>query len=362
MIIPRLDSFGGGEKYFLECVGRWQDEHDITLYTTSLNEDLISEYKIKTDVEIIKPLIHNKGLSLMTLPLEMRKLSDKIGNHEVYNPHLFPTNLIKKHPTVWVPHEPPRMLYDLKNYTLERKDLSLSKKILFKYFSPLIKYVNLKYTQSDEIVANSLYSKKYLERVYKKQVNNVVYPGVDWERFIVKKGNKNILLVVNRLFPEKRVDLAIKSLKYLGDHVLWIVGTGPHEKILKKLVSDLDLEKRVFFWGHVNEDKLREIYAECFCTIFTPIREPFGMVALESMAAGKPVIGSNEGGFTEIMANKKHGFLVNPYPKIIAEKIGYLTENSEVYKKMSENCIKTAKYYSWDKMSQELLEILKSAI
>lgn len=360
MIIPRLESIGGGEKFFMECLLRWQNKNDITIYTTYLNENLIEEFGIKSDIEIIKPLIKNKGINLMTLPFEMGRLSDKIGNHEVYNPHLFPTNLIQNHPSVWFPHEPPRMLYDLKEYILKRKDLSLSKRSLFKSFSPFIRYINFKHTQSDEIVANSFYSKEYLEKVYKREVGHVVYPGVDWERYAIKRGNENILLVVNRLFPEKRVDLAIKALQYLEDHILWIVGTGTHEKKLQKLVLDLGLEKRVKFWGYVSEIKLREIYSECFCTIFTPLREPFGMVALESMAAGKPVIGCKEGGFTEIIENGNHGFLIDPEPEKIAEKIIYLRENEDVYKKMSENCIKTAKIYSWDKTSNELLTILES--
>jgi glycosyltransferase involved in cell wall biosynthesis len=360
MIIPRLDSIGGGEKFFLECLVRWQKTNDVTVYTTSLNEDLIKEFGIKAPIEIINPLIKNRGLNLMTLPFEMGRLSEQIGKHDIYNPHLFPTNLIKNHPSVWCPQEPPRMLYDLKEYIFTRKDLPFYKRILFRSFSPFITNINSKNTQSDEIVANSLFSKKYLEDVYKKDVGHVVYPGVDWERYNIKKGNENVLLVVNRLFPEKRVDLAIKSLQYLDDHVLWIVGNGSHKMILQKLVSDLGLEDRVKFWGYVNEEKLRNIYSECFCTIFTPLREPFGMVALESMAAGKPVIGCNEGGFTEIMENNKHGFLVDPEPEKIAEKISYLKENKDIYKKMSKNCLKTAKIYSWEKTSSDLLNILKS--
>jgi glycosyltransferase involved in cell wall biosynthesis len=203
MIIPRLDSIGGGEKFFLECLVRWQKRNDVTVYTTSLNDDLIKEFGIRANVEIIKPVIKNKGLNLMTLPFEMGRLSEQIGKHDIYNPHLFPTNLIKNHPSVWCPQEPPRMIYDLKEYLLKREDIPLYKRLLFRYFSPFIKNINFKNTQSDEIVANSLFSKKYLEEVYKRDVGYVVYPGVDWERYTIKNGKENILLVVNRLFPEK---------------------------------------------------------------------------------------------------------------------------------------------------------------
>lgn len=359
MIIPRFETIGGGEKFFIECLMRWKKKNDITIYTTSLNENLIQEFNIDLDVKILNPLIKNKELNLMTLPFEIGKLSGKIGNHEVYNTHLFPTNLIKKQPVIWVPQEPPRMIYDLKNFIKKRQDLSLYKKILFSFFSPFIKYINHKNTNPDQIVANSFYSKKYLEKVYKREVEHVVYPGVDWKRYKINQGNENIILVVNRLFPEKRIDLAIKALSYLENYILWIVGTGPYEKILKKLILKLGLENRVKFWGQVSEKKLLELYSSCFCTIFTPLREPFGMVALESIAAGKPVIGCKIGGFTEIIQNNKHGFLVEPKPEKIAEKIIFLSKNDDIYHKMSKNCIKTAKIYSWDKTANELLNILK---
>lgn len=358
MIIPKLDSIGGGEKFFLECLSRWQMNNDVTVYTTSFNENLLKEFRINVNVELIKPIIKNPSLSLMTLPLEMKGLSKKIGKHDVYNPHLFPTNLIKNKPSVWYPHEPPRMLYDLKKYLMKRNDISLFKKILFYSYSDILKYINDHYTTVNEIVANSYYTKNYLENVYKKNINHVIYPGVDWENYKFKKGKENIILVVNRLFPEKRVDLAIKSMEFLKDYVLWIVGDGVYSETLKKLVLEMGLENRVKFWEKVSEKKLIELYSECFCTVFTPLREPFGMVALESMASGKPVIGCNNGGFTEIVKNGIHGFLIDPYPKKIAEKIIYLSENKDLYEKMCKECRMESQKYSWNSTSENLYNIL----
>lgn len=358
MIIPKLDSIGGGEKFFLECLSRWQIKNDVTVYTTSFDEELLKEFQINANVELIKPIIKNPSLSLMTLPLEMKKLGNKIGKHDVYNPHLFPTNLIKNKPSVWCPQEPPRMLYDLKKYLMKRNDISLFRKLLFYSYSDMLKYINDNYTTVNEIVANSYYTKNYLENVYKKNINHVVYPGVDWENFKFKKGKENVILVVNRLFPEKRVDLAIKSMEFLDDYMLWIVGEGVYLNTLKKLVLEMGLEKRVKFWGKVSEKKLIELYSECFCTVFTPLREPFGMVALESMAAGKPVIGCKEGGFTEIMEDGVHGFLIDPDPKKIAEKIIYLYENSALYEKMRKECRIESQKYSWDATSENLYNIL----
>jgi glycosyltransferase involved in cell wall biosynthesis len=360
VIIPQLEFIGGAEKFSIECMKRWQKKHDITLYSTSFNENFLKDFGL--DINFIKlkrffrPLKRYKDLGIS---LEMRRMANQIDKHEIYNLHLFPANLIEKHPSIWFPHEPPRMLYDLNSFFFGSNYVKLHKKIIGRFYFPILRYINEKYTLVDEIVANSFYSKLYLEEVYKRKINNIIYPGVDWKAFKYKKGYPNVILTVNRLHPEKRVDLIIKSMPYLADYKLWIVGNGIHKQNLEMLTKNLNLEDRVKFFGVVKETKLKELYSQCFCTVYTPLREPFGMVALESMAAGKPIIGCNEGGFTEIVENKRNGFLIDPTPEKIAEKVIYLSKNLDIYKDISENCRNKSKKYSWDNTAKKLLRLFK---
>ncbi|MGC9516358.1 MAG: glycosyltransferase [Methanomicrobiales archaeon] len=362
-IIPKLNTIGGGEKFLIECIKRWQKKNEITLYTTSLDQKIIDEYSLEIQVKLLDTFFStNSKKGFLTLPLEIRRFKNQINDHEIYNPHLFPTNLIDIHPSIWYPHEPPRVLYDLNQFFFKRKDINLSEKLLGRFYFPILRFMNENYTKIDNIVANSHFSKVYLEKVYKKDINNVVYPGVDTKNFNYSKKFNNVLLTVNRLFPEKRVDLSIKAMQYIDDFELWIVGEGSFKTYLKKLSEKLEVSDRVKFCGFVDEKELFRIYAKCFCTLYTPLREPFGMVALESMAAGKPLIACKDGGFTEIVQNGIHGFLVDNNPKIIAEKVNYLINNIDLYNNMCKACRKDSKKYSWDSTSNKLLNLFKKNV
>jgi len=360
IVIPKLDSIGGGEKFLIECMKRWQKKHELTLYTTSLDKRLLKEYKLDINLTKLTKYVKNDRLELLTLPFEMKRLQNQIDGHEIYNFHSFPTNLVNKHPSIWIPQEPPRILYDLQPFFFKNPNTKFYKKLMGKIYFPILRYINERYTVVDEIIANSYYSKRYLENVYKQKVNSVIYPGVDWESFKYRKSFSNVILTVNRLHPEKRVDLAIKAMKHL-DKQLWIIGDGFFRSNLEKLTEKLKLKDKVKFLGTVSESTLRNLYSKCFCIVYTPIREPFGMVALESMAAGKPVIGCDVGGFTEIIENGKHGFLIkDPNPKKIAEKIIYLSNNQDIYDSMCKNCRKKSKEYSWEKTANQLLKVFKN--
>lgn len=169
------------------------------------------------------------------------------------------------------------------------------------------------------------------------------------------------IVVVSRLYYEKRIDIAIKTLSYLDDsYTLEIIGKGPYFTELNKLTRKLNLTKRVKFLNFVSNADLIRKYQEALCVIFTPYREPFGMVVLESMAAGTPLIGCNGcGGYTEIIEKGYNGYLVDFNPKSIAEKIKYLSENQEIYDEISDNCRDTAKKYTWKKTANETMQVFK---
>ena len=289
----------------------------------------------------------------------MKSLKKQVGIHDIINPHLFPSFFIHQHPHVYCPHDPLRIAYDLFDFTMKREDIPSYVKFSLKLYLPFLKWIDKKNAKFDAMVANSYFSKKYLEDVYNKECN-VVYPGVDFENF-KNSASENFILVISRLDPTKRIEIPILTMKYLNHFKMKIVGKGNEffTKKLKNLVKQLNMEDRVEFIENINENELIELYSKCFCTIFTPIREPFGMVILESMAAGKPVIGCNEGGFTEIIENGKHGFLTDTNPKNIAEKIKFLKDNPEIYKKMSRRCEKQASKFTWEKTADGLMNIFK---
>ena len=141
----------------------------------------------------------------------------------------------------------------------------------------------------------------------------VVHPGVDCQRFIpLDKSearrsmglglDQPIVACVRRLEPRMGIDVAIRAMQLLPDTQLVIAGTGSQGAYLRRLVEDLGLEARVHLLGRVHDDMLPSLYAAADVTV-VPTRslEGFGMVVLESMACGTPVVASEVGGLREAM-------------------------------------------------------------
>jgi glycosyltransferase involved in cell wall biosynthesis len=114
--------------------------------------------------------------------------------------------------------------------------------------------------------------------------------------------NKKYYLVVNRLVPYKRVDLAINAFNELG-YPLYVVGTGSEEGKLKGLAKN-----NIKFFGQVNDKKLAELYSGAKALIM-PQEEDFGIVAVEAQSFGVPVIAYKKGGAVDTVINGKTGIL-----------------------------------------------------
>lgn len=102
------------------------------------------------------------------------------------------------------------------------------------------------------------YSRKYLEDVYQINIEDIVYPGVDVDRFDKDKTKKedNVILLVSRLYKEKNIDIGIKVLSLLDDsYVLKIVGKGPYKGELQKLSEKLNVSDRIVFYDFVDDKK-----------------------------------------------------------------------------------------------------------
>lgn len=128
----------------------------------------------------------------------------------------------------------------------------------------------------------------------------VIYPPVETDKFNISNEPKNYFLMVGRLVAYKKFDLAISAFNQLG-LPLKIIGTGPEEGQLKKIA-----EKNIEFLGPISDKKLAEIYANAKAVIFPQV-EDFGIVPLESMACGVPVIAYRAGGVLETIKKKISG-------------------------------------------------------
>ena len=143
------------------------------------------------------------------------------------------------------------------------------------------------------------------------------------------------------------------------DAVFLIGGDGPLRIYHERLTRKLKIDERCIFTGRIPQKELPFYYAACDIFVIPSLVEAFGLVTIEAMACGKPVIGSNVGGIPDIVIDGYNGFLIRPRdPQQIAERIVELIENPELRIKMGLNGRKTVKQkFSLEKRLDKILSV-----
>jgi len=200
-------------------------------------------------------------------------------------------------------HTPTRYLWsDSHQYTSDLPQPRLIKKILPFVLNYLRQWDYLAAQRVDYFVANSNFVAKRIAKYYRRAAD-VIYPPVD-----IAANNliepEDYYLVVARLRPYKRVDLAIKAFNKLGMKLI-IAGTGEQEAQLRRLAKS-----NIEFVGQVTDDDKKKLMARCRALIH-PQEEDFGITAVEAMAAGRPVIAYGAGGALETVVPGVSGILFN---------------------------------------------------
>uniref|UniRef100_A0A7C4Y5F0 Glycosyltransferase family 1 protein n=1 Tax=candidate division WOR-3 bacterium TaxID=2052148 RepID=A0A7C4Y5F0_UNCW3 len=196
----------------------------------------------------------------------------------------------------------------------------------------------------------------------------VIIPnGVDLERFNPEvkgfeefKERKNKILYLGRLDRRKGLIELINAIPFLRKEIkdisLIVVGKGPLEEYCKRLVSDLNLKDVVIFKGYAKQNEVPVYYASCdvYCSPALG-GESFGIVLLEAMATGKPVIASNIPGYNSVIKDGYNGILFNPHnPEDIAEKILGVLKNEKLRIQLIENGKNFVKDYSWYNIAKRI--------
>lgn len=120
----------------------------------------------------------------------------------------------------------------------------------------------------------------------------------------------NLFVSIGRLIPRKGFGVLIRAWKHVPDAHLVIVGAGPLRAALEELRASLGLSARVHFMGYVSETTKLQILRQAFAYISAATHEGFGIVFLEAMAAGLPIIATNNGGHTDFLAPNINALLV----------------------------------------------------
>lgn len=169
--------------------------------------------------------------------------------------------------------------------------------------------------------------------------------------------SERILLFVGRLVPEKGLDILIKALPtVLRNGIpakIVVVGEGPQREEYQRLASDYGLSSRVFFAGHLDDWTLRALYHVADVAVFPSRFEPFGIVALEAMAARCPVVVSATGGLNEIVDHEGTGLKVSTdNPQALAQAITRIIRDIGFKEWIVNNAYQKCLWnYNWNKIA-----------
>ena len=180
------------------------------------------------------------------------------------------------------------------------------------------------------------------------------------------KRERATLIYAGRLMLEKRIDLAIASLRCTtrSSPILKIIGDGPDRSRLEALVRELGLNDRVRFLGRLASPD--EVWREIACArvaVQPSSREGFGMFPLEALACGTPVIccESSESAVTDLIGDGERGYCAQATPDSLAERIDTLVESDDIWERMSMDAIRFAQAYRWETIGENV-ELLFSRV
>lgn len=226
--------------------------------------------------------------------------------------------------------------------------------------------------EASEVIVNSNYMKNELQRLFglpfekinvvPNGVNLNLYSGIerDYEfRRQYAADNEKIILFVGRLVYEKGIQHLIaampKILEKYHDSKLVIAGKGGMIDELKAQVNAMGISNKVYFTGYLNSKQVVKMYKCADVAVFPSTYEPFGIVALEGMLSGTPVVVSDVGGLNEIVQHGENG--MKSYagnPNSLADSIISLLYDPALCMKVAKNAkAKVKAEYNWQKIAQD---------
>ena len=223
----------------------------------------------------------------------------------------------------------------------------------------------------DFVIFNSNYTKNKIISKFNLKNYKVIYVGVNVSKFnLPKKENKKIKLIsIGRLIEKKGYFDLIKAISIVNknfDVELDIIGWGGLKNEIGEYIKKLNI-KNINLLGAIHPEDIPQHLANSDIFVLPSIvdsngeTETLGVVFLEAMSCGLPVIGTNVGGIPDVIKNNKNGFLIEPHnPQQLADKIIKLIKNKSLRKNMGEESLKIAKkVFDWDNLINDYFKIIE---
>jgi glycosyltransferase involved in cell wall biosynthesis len=299
-----LVSMRGGEKVVEALCDLYPDADIFTLvYDKTRVSEKIRKHNVKTSfLQHIPGAIRNYQslLPLMPFALESFDLSgyDLILSSEsgpakgiIPSPHA---------PHICYCHSPMRYLWD--HYQTYRANAGHLPRMMLPIVAPMLRSWDVSTSMRvDRFIANSNHVAARIQKYYRRPAT-VIYPPVSVGDFKLSNESDDFYLCAGQIVPYKRVDLAVTAFTEMKRNLV-VVGEGKDLERLKQKAGPT-----IQFWGRAPFSVLQDAFARCRALVF-PGEEDFGMVPVEAMASGKPVIAFGSGGALETVVPDLSGVL-----------------------------------------------------
>jgi glycogen(starch) synthase len=235
--------------------------------------------------------------------------------------------------------------------------------------------------ESWRVIVNSLHMQSELQNLFSLPENKmaIIPNGTDPQSFnldfdrqhlrnTLANPSERIVLYVGRLVMEKGVQVlleaAVKVMAAYAETKFLIVGTGYHMDQLKQQSAALGIDHKVAFLGYVSDDELKKLYNIADVVCIPSLYEPFGIVALEAMAAKVPVVTSDAGGLAEFVEHLVTGVTTyTGYSASLAWGLLEILRNPPLGRRISEEAYKRVfDLYNWKVIAKQTGEIYAKVI
>lgn len=337
---------GGALEHYRSILNRLKNNHKVKIFSEG------SEHKFKNFITYLINAIYTSKKFSISMSTNLVDIDCLLIFHSwlIKSPYILRYSNL---PKIYFCHEAPREFYD-REYI---DNMSIKERIVNLIRLPIkhIDYKNVKNANNLYVISNSYFSANEIQRVYGIK-SKVIYPGIDLREFdrniTYEKRNKYIITVgaINKLKNQLDTIRIISTLPEASRPKLIIIGNGADSKYLEN-VRELALSKkvRIKILQNISRKSLIHFYRHALAFIYNPINEPFGIVILEAMASGLPIVSlGGSGGYLEILTkkcglisyNKNYEEHISDITNMLTNKIywnTYSTYNYKLSKKFSDN-------------------------
>lgn len=353
---------GGGSTVFNYQTKALKRKYEVNMYFENN-----SSRKIKGIVNYYITVFHDIWKNIK-LSKEINRNNSLLVAYQSWltkSPIIFP---LIKIPIIYICNEVPREHYDkFLRETHTIKEMIINNILLIPI--RIIDYLNIALSRNNlSIITLSQKSSELIKKTY-RIIPRIIYPGISdikYSNNLSINNRKNQIITVGAINKYKNQYFVLKVVSKIPERyrpIVVLVGNGGDSEYIRKLeefakIHNIILDIKI----NINSKELIKTYSESKALMYSPVNEPFGLVVIEAMMAGLPLIVSkNGGGYTEII-NKNNGYILENEPKLWANTYTSLILDPLEWSKYSNYNIKYAKKYTDIKSTSNLIKHIESII